>query len=99
MDLWIRSQDKENLIKATGLRVLEKSVQMRGEVLGVLTIGTYKTEERALEVLDEIQNLIIAKNNMIYSKDVYESTMKELGDAKKIEQAIKALGVYEMPKE
>lgn len=102
MDLWIRTQDRTGILKADTIFVFEKQIVKKvygDDLVKGICLGTYATKERALEVLDEIQDLIIAKNNMIYSKDVYESTIRTLGDAKKIEQAIKALGVYEMPKE
>ena len=56
MDLWIRSQDKRILKKIEYLEV--------DEFDGIITddecnhLGTYKNQERALEVLDEIQNCI-----------------------------------------
>lgn len=57
MDLWIRSQDKKVLIICRKLCV-------RGtygnEIIGndICSLGIYKSKERALEVLDEIQNKI-----------------------------------------
>ena len=63
MELWIRSQNKADLIK----------VEMLGQIDGVITayyvngnceLGTYKTKERALEVLDEIQNILIDYSKM-----------------------------------
>ena len=62
MDLWIRSQDKEDLIKVYSLEVASRS----NDKYTILTLinsstlvdlGTYETKERALEVLDEIQEL------------------------------------------
>lgn len=58
MDLWIRSQDRQDLI-------LAKHITVETDCVYVLTtddyrnyVGEYETKERALEVLDEIQNLI-----------------------------------------
>ncbi len=89
MDLWIRSQDKENLLKTTDIYLhdnisykTEKQRFMRTdnagnhyetwedvdvidkficcEVWGDRTLlGKYKTKERALEVLDEIVDLML----------------------------------------
>ena len=61
MDLWIRSQNKDYLIKATDLYI---PISRTNEDFSIYTIcsdfrlGTYKTKERALEVLDEIQKII-----------------------------------------
>lgn len=56
MDLWIRSQDKMALAKFD-LCVLE---QYEGNYMFIAdhykNMGVYKSKERALEVLDEIQN-------------------------------------------
>lgn len=69
MDLWIRSQDKETLIKCENV-----SIDNENYVLGNLVsddnksicdywrLGHYKTKERALEVLDEIQKYILLPN-------------------------------------
>ena len=63
MDLWIRSQDRQDLIKVDGrFHVQETSVNPHSHKWGILIDGRcyhaeYSTEERALEVLDEIQVL------------------------------------------
>ena len=65
MELWIRSQDKERLIKVSTL-----FVEYNGDVDPTISpyrivadkcidLGIYKTKERALEVLDEIQHRLI----------------------------------------
>ena len=69
MELWIRSQDRENTVKINrqyGLHWGDKTmiiadyqpdfVGTEGEYYELL--GKYSTKERALEVLDEIQNII-----------------------------------------
>ena len=64
MELWIRSQDKMNLVKIKQINVnyrdsrhiianyMPEMYENAGEYYELL--GTYKTKERALEVLDEI---------------------------------------------
>lgn len=58
-DLWVRSQDKFNLTKVRNLWI-EKS----GQYYAIFDdsvryyIGIYETKERAIEVLDEIQELM-----------------------------------------
>ncbi len=52
MDLWIRSQDKSTLLKINYLYVNENDIHREDELL-----GTYKSKERALEVLDEINEI------------------------------------------
>lgn len=70
MELWIRSQDKEDLVKVNSLWIMDNQIWMEvpfyenHKKLGLTVSGhnhklaEYKTKERALEVLDEIQNKI-----------------------------------------
>ena len=57
MELWIRSQNKGALIKVEMLGNTDGTIK---SYLGIsqTELGTYKSSERALEVLDEIQNLL-----------------------------------------
>ena len=63
MELWIRSQDKTFLRKPDTIGI----VKDRGfwSIGGNLTVdfGSYKTKERALEVLDEIQCHLVNIND------------------------------------
>lgn len=81
MELWIRSQNKGALIK----------VEMLGNTDGTIksylgnnqtVLGTYKSNERALEVLDEIQNMFgcclkANDNNQICGTSTYVYEMPE----------------------
>lgn len=72
MELWIRSQDKMNLVKVRQVGVnyqnnkqiianyIPELYENSGEFVELL--GIYKTKERTLEVLDEIQNYILLPN-------------------------------------
>lgn len=62
MELWVRSQDKTFLRKVNTIGIVEgKDFWSIDENLTV-SFGKYKTKERALEVLDEIQNYILLPN-------------------------------------
>ena len=71
MELWIRSQDKTTLIRSYEIYISEYgkgSYVIRAKKTSHI-LGVYKTMERALEVLDEIQNFIcieIHLNNINY---------------------------------
>ena len=78
MELWIRNQNKERLIKAN--IVMLPPIE---EVTAIYCyidkdtnfwLGTYKTRERALEVIDEIQNYICPNGsiNLYDGTRVYE---------------------------
>ena len=57
MDLWIRSQDKKSLRIVSNINIIHEDGKMFiCNYMGIANIklGTYKTEQRALEVLDEI---------------------------------------------
>ena len=101
MDLWIRSQDKENLIKVDnlGLAYIEKYnfIDRIGDIAkkehyicqfqknSHTTLGKFASKERALEVLDEISDELISANYM----PLEENEKITCGSAR----------VYEMPKE
>lgn len=97
MELWIRSQDREKLVKTKYIEIAHhysykdtqerfllsngsyeyRKVQKKDKYIKSViisdeevTLGTYKTEERALEVLDEIQNILIDYKEM--SRVVYQ---------------------------
>lgn len=68
MELWIRSQDKTRLAKIIQLKFIDKESDGLDDFENVIRgygidgynyrIGTYKTKERALEILDEIQEKV-----------------------------------------
>ena len=64
MELWIRSQDREILLKVNELEI-EENMIIAFDNNKYQCLGTYKTKERALEVLDEISSKI--KNRYIVS--------------------------------
>jgi len=88
MELWIRNQNKQELVQVdcVCIEINEYDTQQYDIVQGCITLGTYKTKERALEVLDEIEGLLLLKQglklttNAIYSVD-------------------NGLAIYEMPKD
>lgn len=63
MDLWIRSQDKKLLEKVSGVTLDNEGIEIYSTKTGRI-FGIYETKERALEVLNEIQNLLIPKINV-----------------------------------
>ena len=100
MELWIRSQDKEILVKTNALYVMDN--QIWNEVpfyenhkkIGLTITGhnhrlaQYKSKERALEVLNEIHNILYK---------VSYPDLRDITDASKL--YIPPIIVYEMPEE
>ena len=90
MELWIRSQDREKLCKVHDL-VIRENHSGYGDIDYVIqdtyTMGTYKTKERALEVMDEIENALLNKwaNNVKYEEHYDDEKPSSL--------------VYKMPEE
>ena len=75
MDLWIRSQDRECLIKVNrvdkyGLSIIA-FVTFDNECTEIY-LGKYATEERASKVLDEIEDLMRSLNNSDLKIIIYE---------------------------
>lgn len=105
MELWIRNQDKTRLIKVSNVQYTYKNGDLYSDVRGKHYIGTYydnleilgeyTTKERALEVLDEIEERIMLINTINIVKDrdsliAYKNALTE--------EKIKGLGYpYQMP--
>lgn len=108
MELWIRSQDKMNLVK---VRQVGVNYQNNKQIIANYTpelyensgefvelLGIYKTKERALEVLDEINDIKLYKymasldwNSFVSS--IYKKTIKEQ------KLLLSMMNTYQMPKE
>lgn len=99
MELWVRSQDRESLVKVDNLYVsvgnyicyyVEKGKEVPNTYYRSSgELGRYATKERALEVLDEIQNFIENRNKIKITQEI-NGIISETEEPKK---------VYEMPKE
>lgn len=103
MELWIRSQDKKLFEKAYMIKAGIVDNQPVIVVNNDYVYGNYKTIERALEVLDEIQNIM--QPVIMYSPVVKDMTKPE-DCYKRVElesynSSIEMLDtyVYEMPEE
>jgi hypothetical protein len=89
MELWIRSQDRKRLTKATDIRI--GYLNKIGWIIEDCDeLGIYKTEERALEVLDEIQKKMTNKKGIITTQNKKGIDFIPFTDG---------IEVYEMPKE
>lgn len=62
MDLWIRSQDGILLEKAEAIRITDYNGVFGIAINNDYIFGVYITEERAVEVLDEIKRYILLPN-------------------------------------
>lgn len=68
MNLWVRNQDKtifqkvDNLLISDGDNAEGTFNIYTNSIPAQNVLGRYKTKERALEVLDEIQNYILLPN-------------------------------------
>lgn len=89
MELWIRSQDKRILQKVDNIFLDANYEDKRISTYDGdnVELGTYKTKERAIEVLDEIQDELISSDFMPIEKN--EEVVLTCGSAR----------IYEMPKD
>ena len=88
MELWIRSQDRTILRKVDTIGIVEGRDFWSIDENLTVSFGKYKTKERALEVLDEIQNIFSLK---IENKSYEEADL--ILKAKMLDSC------YQMPKE
>lgn len=58
MELWVRSQDKTFLRKVNTIGIVEGRDFWSIDENLTVSFGKYKTKERAIEILDEIQDLL-----------------------------------------
>lgn len=112
MNLWVRSQDKEKLLKCNDIAISYnminegESIKFKGyKIVGYFDknteyeiLGIYETKERALEVLDEIQNilkpqLIIKDRGKIIGS--FEDTIVREGATYELKEL--STFVYQMP--
>lgn len=98
MNLWIRSQDREEL---TICRDLSIGGYENNEIIADAgcSIGEYKTKERALEVLDEIDNVKLWKYMASLNFVIFIKTLEEKYNEKEKEEIFKMMNTYEMPLE
>ena len=113
MDLWIRSQDRQELIKAN-----EITAYQYDEMAGLgndwhifvrdYEVGIYKTKERALKILDTIQNIlqpVLYWHEPEFKSDEFDlqsiTNAVSIQCSQKAEFELKQAGqvVYEMPEE
>ena len=107
MELWIRSQDKEVLTRVVDIwKDADKNEIWSKSSFAIKNcLGIYKTKERALEVLDEIQKIlkpryIVDTSSINFDGKPYEQKGVILQDCNanvRIEEF--STFVYEMPKE
>jgi hypothetical protein len=87
--MWIRSQNKKRLVNVGMLDICDTRIfvsELPGQIpKSGICVGKYESEERAIEVLDEIQENI---NVLEYDK-VYKSRHEEM--------YAQGRYVYEMP--
>lgn len=96
--MWVRTQDKMQLVKISEIHIkVDKDgfvgiwVDDKKENLKYF-LGTYKSKERALEVLDEIQNRISPDFN-------FNGNDKEADLFVKTQILNSMIIIYQMPKE
>lgn len=79
-ELWIRTQDKTRLLKVSEIELLNEYYITTNYYAMVL--GEYSTKERAMEVLDEIQTLLMGDIITFKNIGTPEEVSKVLEDIK-----------------
>ena len=98
--MWIRIQNKEGLVYANNFYIMKTKVEEKYEISyfdgdSFVKLGFYKSKERAIEVLDEIQYKIQCLNDDFYFKVSKETEFKKYEGYQKKHIDI----VYKMPEE
>lgn len=79
MDLWILSQDKHSMCKATFLKIGRNCISEWCVFDNDNELGGYATKERALEVFGEIQKLIMNDVVLFKNFDISPKDLKSIG--------------------
>lgn len=93
MELWIRSQDKETLLKCNIIAIIPNIEDGSYKIINYfedghyIILGYYISKTRALEILDEIQDELISSDFMPIEKN--EEVVLTCGSAR----------IYEMPED
>lgn len=95
--MWIRSQNKECLVKLDDFvhYFYDDKEDEHGIGSHMVTLGVYESKERALEVLNMIEDVLIARRMIdIYGNDsaLFNGISKE-----NIMKTFNTTAVYEMP--
>ncbi len=103
MNLWIRSQDKVQLLNAVGFYY---DYQQEKHHITCLTkehdyywIGVYKSKKRALEVLDDINNIKYYKYMASLDIKIFATIIEKKYSPQEQQLLFKQMNTYEMPKE
>ena len=100
MELWVRSQDKEVLMNVNHLYLSNNGIV--GFCQSTFTspiLGTYKTKERALEVLDEINEVKFYKYMASLGWSSFVSGVLEKEPMEKQKLILSMMDTYQMPEE
>ena len=110
MELWMRSQDKMDIMKIESIHIEEIPSSKEVTILGYASgnkftrLGYYKSKERALEVLDEIQEILKPRTIIKFEnrpRYLEDGTISDVLAPKECLDYSKQLinYVYEMPEE
>ena len=98
MELWVRSQDKEKLLKVDEIHLgLGKEYKLNVIWVNNWIVGEYKQKERALEVLDEIQRTLEVCQQSINEKNLHFTNNDDC--TFNISVGTQQTLIYEMPSE
>lgn len=95
--MWVRSQDKMELVPINSKLYIP--ISKTGEDFGIFheetMLGHYKSKERALEVLNMIEDVLMAR----YTMDLYNnaSSMFRGYGQEEIKKTIRKITIFEMP--
>ena len=97
MEIWIRTQNRNDLIRVNNI---EYGYGVFGHIILVdnKIVGSYSSEKRALEVLDDIQNILLLKDMYKYDRELVLKSWENV-DEEQVQKVRQLMSVYEMPKE
>ncbi len=100
MNFWIRSQDKKRLIPNPNLYIAtsKDGYSYIGDTM-IGHIGKYKSEERAIEVLNNIDEIKFYKYMASLDINIFTKSTQETFSRNEQQELFKQMNTYEMPQE
>lgn len=100
MDLWIRSQDKTDLICTKRIYVVNNQIRTNVyEAIGFAILGEYATKERALEILDEINTIKYYKYMASLDWETFASSVLKPKPMEEQNLLLAMMNTYQIPEE
>lgn len=106
MGIWVRSQNKQKLLKCCGINVYDNcsvnqcqyDIYCNGSNYDTKQfLGTYSTKEKALKVVDMLEKRIVIRE--LYKSINIDATKLNITDETRFNDTLKEIFMFQMPED